>query len=72
MMRGTNNGVTALVDHRGVISQQIEQFSTGELSGFIAPRTGQTLFSQTGSWPTVILMLLICAGLIARQRTAAN
>lgn len=72
MMRGTNNGVTALVDHRGDISAAIEQFSAGELSGYIAPRTGQTIFSQTGSWPIVILSLLICGGLIARQRKAAG
>lgn len=72
MMRGTNNGVTALVDHRGVITEQIEQFTAGELSGHIAPRSGQTVFSQTGSWPTVILSLLICGGLIVRRRTAAS
>jgi len=71
MMRGTSNGVTALVDHRGEITATIEQFNAGELSGYIAPRSGQTLFSQTGSWPTVILSLLICAGLIARRRKAA-
>jgi apolipoprotein N-acyltransferase len=72
MMRGTSNGVTALVDHRGEITAKIEQFSAGELSGTIAPRTGQTIFSQTGSWPTVILSLLICGGLIARQRKTIN
>ena len=71
MMRGTSNGVTALVDHRGEITATIEQFSAGELSGNIAPRSGQTVFSQTGSWPIVILSLLICAGLIARRRIAA-
>ena len=71
MMRGTSNGVTALVDYRGEITATIEQFSAGELSGSIAPRTGQTIFSQTGSWPIVILSLLICGGLIARQRIAA-
>lgn len=72
MMRGTSNGVTALVDHRGEITAQLEQFSAGELSGTIAPRTGQTIFSQTGSWPTVILSLLICGGLIARRQRTAN
>ena len=72
LMRGTNNGVTALVDHRGDISAKIEQFSAGELSGTIAPRTGQTVFTRTGSWPVVILSLFICGGLIARRRTSAN
>ena len=64
MLRGTSNGVTAIVDHRGQIVRQIEQFSAGELSGNIAPRSGQTIFSKTGSWPVVIMALLICGGLI--------
>ncbi|ETN91914.1 Apolipoprotein N-acyltransferase [Gammaproteobacteria bacterium MOLA455] len=67
MLRGTSNGVTAIVDHRGKIERQLEQFSAGELSGNITPRVGQTLFAQTGSWPAVIMALLICAGLIIRR-----
>lgn len=68
MMRGTSTGVTALVDHRGEITATIEQFRAGVLTGNIAPRSGQTLFSQTGSWPIVILSLLIIGGLITRKK----
>ena len=64
LMRGTNNGVTALVDHQGRIYQQLEQFTVGELSGTIAPRAGKTIFTQLGSWPTVIVCLIICFGLV--------
>ena len=64
MLRGTSNGITAIVDHRGNIERQLDQFTVGELSGTVAPRSGQTLFSQTGSWPVVILALLICAALL--------
>ena len=67
MLRGTSNGVTAIVDHRGKIEKQLEQFSAGELSGNITPRAGQTFFAQTGSWPVVIMALLICGGLIIRR-----
>jgi len=59
--------VTAIVDHRGKIEKQLEQFSTGELSGQLRPRAGQTVFAQTGSWPVVIMALLICGGLIIRR-----
>lgn len=68
MLRGTNNGITALVDYRGGIYQQLDQFSAGELSGSIQPRTGQTLFSRWGSWPIVIASLIICAGLVLSRR----
>ncbi len=69
MLRGTSNGVTAIVDHRGKIEKQLEQFSAGELSGNITPRSGQTFFAQTGSWPVVIMALLICGGLITRKHS---
>tara|TARA_B110000259_G_scaffold50616_1_gene59633 strand:- start:835 stop:2352 length:1518 start_codon:yes stop_codon:yes gene_type:complete len=69
MLRGTSNGVTAIVDHRGKIEKQLEQFSAGELSGNITPRSGQTFFVQTGSWPVVIMALLICGGLITRRHS---
>ena len=67
MVRGTSNGITAIVDHRGKIEKQLEQFSAGELSSNVKPRVGQTFFAQTGSWPVVIMALLICGGLIGRR-----
>jgi apolipoprotein N-acyltransferase len=68
LMRGTNNGVSALVDYRGTMYQQLEQFTATELSGTIRPRAGQTIFTQLGSWPIVIASLLMCAGLLGNFR----
>ena len=70
LMRGTNNGVTALVDYKGNIYQQLEQYSAGELSGTVVPRVGQTFFNRFGSWPAVILSLLISLGLASRRGLA--
>ena len=72
LMRGTNNGVTALVDYRGDVTQQLDQFTASELSGTIKPRTGQTVFTQLGSWPIVIAAALICGGLIIYRRRNKN
>ena len=58
MMRGTNNGITALIDHQGKIYQQLPQFDKGVLSGQITPRTGLTPFNALASWPIVSLSLL--------------
>ena len=69
MIRGTNNGISALVDHQGRIYQSIEQYSQGELVGTIEPRNGRTLFSLLGSWPTVILALLSFFGLLMTKIT---
>jgi apolipoprotein N-acyltransferase len=61
LMRGTNNGITALVDHRGAIFGKLEQFSDGVLTGRISLRTGETPFSRFASWPVVFFSLFIVA-----------
>ena len=58
MMRGTNNGITALVDYQGKIYKQLPQFDKGVLSGQITPRTGSTPFTTYASWPIISLSLL--------------
>jgi len=71
LMRGTNNGITALVDHKGTIYRKLEQFSTGVLTGQLVPRTGETPFNRLGSWPIIIFSLLVTAALVIsaiRQR----
>lgn len=65
MIRGTNNGITALVDERGKIYQQLPQFEKGVLTGYITPRTGSTPFSRLASWPIVGLSLLVLLILIS-------
>jgi apolipoprotein N-acyltransferase len=69
MIRGTNNGISALVDHQGRTYQSIEQYTQGELVGTIEPRNGRTVFSLLGSWPTVILALLSFFSLLMTTRT---
>ncbi|TNF32878.1 MAG: apolipoprotein N-acyltransferase [Gammaproteobacteria bacterium] len=59
IIRATNNGVTALVDHDGNIREQLPSFETGVLTGSIEPTKGQTLFSIWASWPLLGLALLL-------------
>ena len=63
MIRGTNNGVTALIDHQGRITTQIPQFQQLALQGQVQPRDGLTPWLRWGNWPLVTLMgfaLLLC------------
>ena len=63
MIRGTNNGVTALIDHKGVLRQQVPQFERLALKGQVQPREGQTPYLFWRSWPLGLLMgvgLLLC------------
>lgn len=59
LLRGTNNGVTAIVDHRGRIRATLPQFTTGHLSGSVTPRQGETPFMRWGSYPTLILATIM-------------
>ena len=61
-----------MVNYRGEVEQQLDQFSTAELSGTVKPRTGQTVFTQLGSWPIVIFAALICGGLVICRRRNKN
>ncbi len=63
LVRATNNGLTALVDHKGKVTGSIPAFAAGELAGKIQPRKGQTVFSMWGSWPCISLCVAIMAGL---------
>ncbi|MDP6264156.1 MAG: apolipoprotein N-acyltransferase [Pseudomonadales bacterium] len=58
LIRATNNGVTAIVDHRGKISGTIPQFSRDVLTDTVQIMTGETPFSRWGSWPILIVCLM--------------
>jgi len=58
VIRGTNNGITALIDHQGQVTNQLDQFTAGVLTGEFRPYDGETPFSKFASWPVVIYCLL--------------
>ncbi len=69
MIRGTNNGVSALINQHGQIITQIPQFQQLALYGEVQPRTGLTPWLHWGSWPlrlSVTAILLLC--LLARRK----
>jgi apolipoprotein N-acyltransferase len=70
LIRGTNNGLTAAVDHGGQILQQLVQFEAGVLLTNIEPRSGNSLFTRTGSWPIILFSLLTVAYLLLRSSSS--
>jgi apolipoprotein N-acyltransferase len=64
LFRGTNNGITAVVDHKGQIQQQLAQFESGVLLTQINPRAGNSPFTQLGSWPIILFSLLTILSLV--------
>ena len=59
MVRATNNGITALIDHRGTLQGSLPQFETGVLRGDAEIRTGATFFNRFGSLPSFVLCIFL-------------
>ncbi len=62
MIRATNTGATAIIDHRGVVTHSLARHTRGVLTGPVQGRTGATPFaywvSRLGLWPLWCLGLL--------------
>ena len=66
MLRATNTGATAIIDHRGVVTERLAPYTRGVLEGTVQGRTGLTPFagwaSRWGLWPLLVLALAVIAG----------
>lgn len=56
MFRATNNGISALIDHRGRVTKQSPQFEVFVLSGSLQPRSGATPYVLMGNYPLLALL----------------
>ncbi len=64
LLRSTNTGITALVDHRGRIVAVAPQFRVAALEGEVQPRQGATPYVRWGNTPVILLMAGLVAGVI--------
>jgi len=67
LLRSTNTGITALIDHKGQVVERLPQFEYGVLQAKAQVMTGNTPFNIWGSWP-VLIFSLICLTLIQLNR----
>ncbi len=71
LLRATNTGITAFVDHKAVVTAQAPSFSVQVLKGQIQPMQGETLYvrfgNQTILW-LVGLILLLGAVILRRHQ----
>lgn len=68
VVSATNDGVTAIVDHRGVIVDQAPQFQAHVLTGTITPRSGATPYVRFGNYAVVIVLMLVLAVMVYQAR----
>ncbi|MFT4926500.1 MAG: apolipoprotein N-acyltransferase [Phenylobacterium sp.] len=70
VLRATNNGVTAVTDEKGNITNQLPQFVAGVLRSDIQLVKGRTPYLQFGDWPLWLLSLLGLGFLAWRRKNA--
>lgn len=69
LLRGTNNGVSAIIDHKGDLLVATPQFQEVVITGEVQPKTGLTPLMWLGSTPILAFCgLLIVAAAYRRQR----
>ena len=68
LLRGTNNGVTAVIDHQGRIVDALPQFERDVLYSPYQPRTGITPFMALGVWPWLVLSVLLLLPAILERK----
>ena len=68
LLRGTNNGVSAVIAPNGRIAAQAPRFQPATLSASAPPMQGQTPFARLGSTPPLILCTLLLALPLALRR----
>ena len=71
MLRATNTGMTAIIDHHGNIAAALPAFTQGTLNGTAQGRSGATPYVRWGNAPVVVLALLVCGLLALRRRKPA-
>jgi apolipoprotein N-acyltransferase len=61
MLRATNTGVTAIIDHKGRVVSALPEFTTGTLAGEAQGRVGMTPYAHWGNLPVVVLLMALLA-----------
>jgi apolipoprotein N-acyltransferase len=76
MLRATNTGATAVIDHRGVVTAQLAPFTRGVLTATVQGREGLTPFARwsavAGLWPLWALAALGLAWPAGRRQGPAR
>jgi apolipoprotein N-acyltransferase len=58
IIRGTNDGVSAIINARGTVVSTAPQFTKAVVSGQVQPRSGLTPYAMSGSIPILIFSLI--------------
>jgi apolipoprotein N-acyltransferase len=71
MLRATNTGATAVINHRGEVTHRLARLTRGRLEAVVEGRSGSTPFARWagrwGLWPAWVACLAVVALLASRR-----
>jgi apolipoprotein N-acyltransferase len=59
LLRAANDGVSAIIDPYGHVTDSAPEFKAAVLRGTVQPRTGMTSYLRFGDWPILGLAALV-------------
>jgi len=72
MLRATNTGVTAAIDHRGRVSDIAPEFETAVIDAQVWGRSGTTPYIRWGNYAFLLATLAMIAVALLRSRTGQS
>jgi apolipoprotein N-acyltransferase len=72
LLRGTNTGITAIIDPLGRVVQQLPRNERGVLQGAYGRQTGTTFYTRNGDWFPVLCAIISIIGLFIRVGERAD
>lgn len=72
LVRSTNTGISAILDHRGDVTGVVPAFERGAFTAQVQPRAGATPFVHLGNWFAIVAVfaMLAVALLLSRRPRA--
>lgn len=68
MVRSTNTGISAFINHQGKVIQKTEQFKVDAISAEVTGRTGTTFFVSSQPYQWLVFVMLLMIGLASRYK----
>jgi len=59
LVRATNTGISAFVDHKGNLLQRGPKFVEWSMKGVVQPREGRNGYMIWGDWPLLLVLSLL-------------
>jgi len=68
MLRATNTGMTAVIDHKGRVLHSLKPFTTAALVAEVQATSGLTPYARSGNWPAISASVLVLLSGLRRRR----